>query len=107
MEYYYDITFPELTFTSPGIYSYTIKELAPPGEGWTSDGRVYRVLIKVTDTGGGNLSASLYYPDGAPEFVNTYHKEDDILLPDHRCVPKVKTKRRARRESYNRWGTLL
>ena len=65
-------SFPELVFTSPGTYTYTIKELTPSSEQWETDERVYRVVITVVDTGGGVLAASASYPDNWPAFINTY-----------------------------------
>jgi len=72
MKYCKNINFPALTFTSPGIYSYTVKELTPSNERWETDDRVYSVTVTVVDIGGGNLSASVDYPDGFPKFVNIY-----------------------------------
>ena len=67
------IIFPELTFTAPGIYKYTVKEHEPPDDWWEKDGREYRVVITVEDTGGGALAARVEYPDGRPRFVNKYY----------------------------------
>ena len=69
---YNNINFPEITFTSPGVYSYTIKELTPSDDKWKTDSRIYRVVVTVTDNGDGTLAASLDYPDGFPGFVNIY-----------------------------------
>ena len=70
MEYHYNINFPELIFTSAGVYLYTVKELTPSDEEWDTDNRVYRVVVTVKDNGDGILIASLDYPDGVPKFVN-------------------------------------
>ena len=70
------IVFPELTFTEPGIYEYTIREQTSSGEGWITDDKVVRVLIIVEDDGHGNLVAFIEYLDGFPTFTNTY-----ILTP--------------------------
>ena len=72
MKNQYNVIFPELTFTSPGVYKYTVKELTPPDESWNTDRRIYRVIITVVDTGDGLLEAHTDYPDGVPRFVNTY-----------------------------------
>ena len=72
MEHCKNINFPALTFTSPGVYSYTVKELTPSDERWKTDDRVYRVIVTVVRNTDGNLSASVDYPDGFPKFVNTY-----------------------------------
>ncbi|MDR3344269.1 MAG: hypothetical protein LBT21_01540, partial [Oscillospiraceae bacterium] len=67
-----NITFPASAFDSVGIYNYTIGELTPSGGGWTTDATVYLAEITVTDDGSGTLSAQISYPNGAPDFVNTY-----------------------------------
>ncbi|MCL2388685.1 MAG: hypothetical protein FWC89_14230 [Defluviitaleaceae bacterium] len=67
-----NINFPPLTFTSAGIYSYTVKELTPSDTDWRTDNRVYRAIVTVTDNGDGTLNASVNYPDGFPKFVNTH-----------------------------------
>jgi len=72
MKYHYNINFPALTLTTPGVYSYTIKELTPSDEKWKTDSRVYRVVVKVTDNEDGTLMARINYPDGIPKFDNTY-----------------------------------
>ena len=72
MKYHDTINFPELTFASPGIYSYTVKELTPSDGKWKTDNRVYRVIVTVTENADGILTACLDYPDGFPKFVNNY-----------------------------------
>ena len=71
-----NITFPAITFSSPGVYSYTIKELTPSDDYWETDNRNYRAIVTVTDSGDGTLVADLDYPDGFPEFENK-----------HKCPP--------------------
>ena len=66
------IAFPELTFDAPGVYEYTMKEETPSGDGWITDDKVIRVTIIVEDDGHGHLVALIQYPDGFPEFTNTY-----------------------------------
>ena len=74
MEHCRNINFPELAFTSPGIYSYTIKELTPSYGNWKTDNRVYRVIIRIVKDSDGNLVACPpIYPDGFPKFVNIYY----------------------------------
>ena len=72
MEYNYNINFPALTFTAPGIYSYTVKELTPSDRDWITDDRVYRVIVTVTVNEDGTLTAITDYPDGFPKFTNIY-----------------------------------
>ena len=68
-----NINFPALTFTAPGIYSYTIEELTPSDANWTTDDRVYRAIVTVTENSDGTLNASVDYPDGFPKFVNIHY----------------------------------
>ena len=67
-----NVNFPALTFTSPGVFTYTIKELTPTDDQWVTDPRVYHVIITVTPDGKGGLTAAADYPDGFPIFVNYY-----------------------------------
>ena len=67
-----NIQFPDLIFTAPGVYRYTLRELTPSGEGWTTDDRDFDVVITVVSDGHGNLIATIDYPDGFPQFINTY-----------------------------------
>lgn len=66
------VEFGELTFTEAGTYVYHLKELAGSADGWLADDTDYRVVITVEDDGHGNLVASAEYPDGYPQFVNTF-----------------------------------
>jgi len=67
------VVFPELEFSAPGVYEYTLKELTPDGGGWETDKGERKVFVKVIDDGYGNLVATFDYDDdGFPQFVNTY-----------------------------------
>lgn len=66
------IEFPELIFDTPGDFEYTIKEITQSGGGWDTDPNEYRVIIHVEDDGYGNYVATAEYPDGYPEFVDTF-----------------------------------
>ena len=70
----HNITFPPQKFTSPGVFTYTIRELTPTDAMWETDNRVYRAVVTVIDTGAGQLCAKVDYPDGFPRFVNEYKK---------------------------------
>ena len=83
MEHCKNINFPALTFASPGVYSYTVKELTPSDERRKTDDRVYRVIVTVVKNKDGHLSASVDYPDGLPKFVNIY----DDQPPKPPCNP--------------------
>jgi pilin isopeptide linkage protein len=69
------VLFDCITFDEPGVYEYTVKEKTPSGNGWATDNREYPVVITVTDDGHGNLTSSAAYPDGFPEFLNTYNSD--------------------------------
>lgn len=73
------ITFPAISFTKPGVYHYTVRELAPEATDanahWRIDTQEYRVIVTVEDDGAGNLTAKADYPDGKIEFTNEYYNE--------------------------------
>jgi pilin isopeptide linkage protein len=71
-----NIIFPSLSFDSPGVYSYTIKELSKSGHGWITDSRIYRVIITVKYNNIDKLTSSIDYPDGRPLFVNKYCRKN-------------------------------
>lgn len=66
------VEFDEIEYTEPGVYYYTIKELSASGQGWTTDSNTFQVVVTITDDGEGNLIPSVEYPDGFPEFTNSY-----------------------------------
>ena len=66
------VEFGSIEYTQPGVYRYTIKELSTSGQGWTTDGNEFEVVVTVTDDANGNLIPSVSYPDGFPEFTNSY-----------------------------------
>ncbi|MCL2235881.1 MAG: hypothetical protein FWB98_05525 [Defluviitaleaceae bacterium] len=66
------IMFEAIEYTQAGIYHYVIREITPSGGGWTTDGRSYEVIVTIEDDGYGNLIPSISYPNGFPEFINTY-----------------------------------
>ena len=72
--------FPDLTFDEAGTYHYTLRELTPSGDGWTTDDRVIRLTIFVVDDGHGNLIATIEYPDGFPSFRNIYRVEPTRIV---------------------------
>ncbi|MBQ8312861.1 MAG: Cna B-type domain-containing protein [Clostridia bacterium] len=64
------IVFPELTYTAPGEYKYTIKEQIPENQGNIAyDKASFPVTVTVTRVGN-ELKAEATYPNGAAEFTN-------------------------------------
>jgi pilin isopeptide linkage protein len=66
------INFPDLSFGHVGTYNYTIRELTPSGDGWTTDSRQIPATITVSDTGEKDLTATVFYPEEPPIFYNSY-----------------------------------
>jgi len=85
MKYCDRIEFPELTFTSPGRYWYTVRELTPSSRNWKTDDRVYRILVVVRETEDGELEASIEYPDGFPRFVNICCCDCHVCRRNRKC----------------------
>ncbi|MCL2883206.1 MAG: hypothetical protein FWF30_01895, partial [Coriobacteriia bacterium] len=46
------VTFDAITFTAPGTYTYTVREVPSTLPGWTSDSKVYTVTVVVEDIDG-------------------------------------------------------
>ena len=68
------IIFPAISFKKPGVYNYTVRELAPSISNWKIDKNEYRVIVTVEDNGKGQLIAKVDYPDGKIVFTNMYCK---------------------------------
>ena len=68
------VAFDSITYTTPGEYSYTIRERNTGLKGITYDAREYKVVVKVTDNGDGTMSASAESSVGSQEIVfeNSY-----------------------------------
>lgn len=69
------VAFDPIAFDEPGVYEFTIGELAGSAEGVTYDDATYAVTVTVTDDGAGALHAEVVYgtDDGTvPTFANTY-----------------------------------
>jgi len=75
-----EFQFPDLTFEEAGIYEYTLRELTPSGDGWTTDDRVIRLIVTVVDDRHGNLVATIEYPDGFPSFTNIYRVDPTRII---------------------------
>lgn len=72
-----NVSFDELTFEAPGVYTFRISEVKGIEEGMTYDESVYTITVTVVDNGEGQLEASLSYTKNgeaveAIEFRNTF-----------------------------------
>lgn len=73
------ITFDAINYTKPGVYTYTVVEVAGRNPGMTYDSTVFTVTVTVTDNGDGTLSTSVNYGE-AVNFNNSY-EADPVTLP--------------------------
>ena len=77
---YGNVSFDELTFEAPGVYTFRIAEVKGTEEGMTYDESVYTITVTVVDNGEGQLEASLSYTKNgeaveAIEFCNTFTEQ--------------------------------
>ena len=59
-----DFSFGAVTFTKAGTYKFNVTEQGPAPAGYTYDTHKSEVTVKVTDSGDGQLAASVKYGDG-------------------------------------------
>ncbi|MDR0929595.1 MAG: InlB B-repeat-containing protein [Oscillospiraceae bacterium] len=71
-----NVTFGDLTFDAPGVYTYQVREVTPAGGGWTPDPTVYTATVTVSDDGTGQLVSSIEFSPSEPSFHNSYDPED-------------------------------
>ena len=77
-----------ITLTAKGDYEFVIAEVNGRQDGVTYDDATYRLLVTVSDDGGGGLTVeSLDYPDGAPAFSNSYEEPEKPADPDKPSIP--------------------
>ena len=71
------VSFGDLTFTEAGEYVFNVTEIRPETVpvGWTYDGSTKQITVNVTDTGNGQLTASV--EDNNPTFLNTYFNPEE------------------------------
>ena len=91
-----NVSFDELTFKAPGIYTFRISEVKGTEEGMTYDEGAYTVTVTVADNKEGQLEASLSYTKNgeaveAIEFCNTFTEpttpEEPPVKPDTPTSP--------------------
>lgn len=69
-------SFGAVTFTKAGTYEFSVTEQGPAPAGYTYDDHASKVTVKVTDSGDGQLAASVKYGDGdCCVFNNSYNAE--------------------------------
>jgi pilin isopeptide linkage protein len=79
------IAFPEMAFTQPGVFHYTVRELNPASAGWVMDKRSFGVTVTVTDDGQGRLTANVQYDGGkTPVFLNRYTAPRTLFVVSRR-----------------------
>ena len=67
------VTFPAVTYTKPGVYTYTMQEKNDGKGGVSYDTRTYQVTVTVADDGKGSLTAKAETSEGESiTFENTY-----------------------------------
>ena len=69
------IAFDPITYTEPGTYTYTLKEVAGSNAGMTYDSNLHTVTVVATDDGTGQIHASVTSP--TPTFTNRYESSVD------------------------------
>ena len=75
-----NISLGTVTYTKPGVYSYTVREKTGKNPGITYDQMTYQVVVYVTDNGDGTLSAEVEGPEKVI-FNNTYEaKSTDVSV---------------------------
>lgn len=93
---YGNVSFDELTFKAPGIYTFRISEVKGTEEGMTYDEGAYTVTVTVVDNKEGQLEASLSYTKNgeaveAIKFCNTFTEpttpEEPPVKPDTPTSP--------------------
>ena len=74
------VVFEELTYTKPGDYTYTIREVLGEQGGMIYDDATYGVRVTVVDDGEGKLLTEAIYQDGPASFTNKYASEPGDLV---------------------------
>lgn len=75
-----DFSFGAVTFTKAGTYKFNVTEQGTAPDGYTYDTHPSEVTVKVTDSGDGQLAASVTYGDGdCCVFKNSYTAKPVIV----------------------------
>lgn len=74
-------SFGAVTFTKAGTYKFSVTEQGPAPAGYTYDDHASKVTVEVTDSGDGQLAASVKYGDGdCCVFNNSYNAESVTVI---------------------------
>ncbi len=74
-------SFGAVTFTKAGTYEFSVTEQGPVPDGYTYDDHASKVTVEVTDSGNGQLAASVKYGDGdCCVFNNSYNAESVTVI---------------------------
>ena len=74
-------SFGAVTFTKAGTYEFSVTEQGPAPAGYTYDDHTSKVTVEVTDSGDGQLAASVKYGDGdCCVFNNSYNAESVTVI---------------------------
>ena len=74
-----NVTFGDITYTAPGVYSYSVAEVNSGDAGYTYDNGAVDVTVTVTDNGDGTMKAETSYGDKTT-FNNAYNASGNITL---------------------------
>ena len=72
------VNFGRLSYTTPGMYTYTAREVTDglKTEGVTPVRGSFTITVNVSDNGDGTLDCDVYYPKGGLAFENSYGTGD-------------------------------
>ena len=76
-------SFGAVTFTKAGTYEFSVTEQGPAPAGYTYDDHASKVTVEVTDSGDGQLAASVKYGDGDGDccvFNNSYEAKSATVI---------------------------
>lgn len=75
-----DFSFGAVTFTKAGTYEFSVTEQGTAPAGYTYDTHASKVIVKVTDSGDGQLAASVTYGDGDCCVFNNKYAAESVTV---------------------------
>jgi len=73
-------SFGAVTFTKAGTYEFSVTEQGPAPAGYTYDDHPSKVTVEVTDSGDGQLAASVKYDDGDCCVFNNKYAAESVTV---------------------------